>query len=64
MAAPIRFIFFFCERGKVEEGNNRLLRDESFRSCLTEQRCSVPCVTFCFGLLIVRPLGCYQEGYR
>ena len=40
--------------------NNRLLRDESITSCLTEQRCSVnlSCVTFCFVLLLVRPLCC------
>ena len=47
--------------GEVEQrGNNRLLRDGSFESCLTEQRCSVdlPCVMFCFVLLIVRPLSC------
>ena len=44
MAAPRRFMFFFCGRGKVGRGdNNRLLRDESFESCLAEQRCSVPC---------------------
>ena len=50
----------FCGRGKVGEDNNRLLRDESIESCLTEQRCSVDllCVTFCFILLLVRPLGC------
>ena len=37
-----------------------LLREESIESCLTEQRCSVdlPCVTFYFVLLPVRPLGC------
>ena len=56
MAAYRRFMFFFCGRGKVGGSNNRLLRDESFELCLTEQRCSVPCVTFFF--LIFRPLGC------
>ena len=37
-----------------------LLRDESIELCFTEQRCSVdlPCVTFCFVLLLVKPLGC------
>ena len=48
MAAPRRFMFFFCGRGKVGGGKNRLLRDESFESCLTQQRCSVLCVTVCF----------------
>ena len=48
MAAPRHFMFFFCGTGKVAGGTNRLLRDESFESCLTEQRCSVACVTFCF----------------
>ena len=41
MAASKRFVFFFCGRGKVGGGNNRLLHNESFESCL-------PCVTFCF----------------
>ena len=60
MAGLSRFRFFFCGRGKVGGGggNSRLLRDERCESCLTEQRCSVPCVTFRFALLIVRPLGC------
>ena len=58
MAALRRFMFFFCGRDKAGAGNNRLLRDESFESCLTEQRYSIPCVTFCFVLLLVRPLGC------
>ena len=51
---------FFCGRGKVGGDNNSLLHVESIESCLTEQRCSVdlPCVTFCFVLLLVRPLGC------
>ena len=53
-------MFFFCGRGKAGGDNNRLLRDESIESCFTEQRCSVdlPFVTFCFVLLLVRPLGC------
>ena len=34
-ATPERFIMFFCVRGKVGGGTNRLLRDESFESCLT-----------------------------
>ena len=47
------FMFFFCGRVKVGGGgdNNRLLRDESIESCLTEQRSfiDIPCVTyFCF----------------
>ena len=46
MAAPRLSMFSFCGRAKVGGSNNRLLRDESFESCLTEQRCSVPCVTF------------------
>ena len=41
-------MFFFCDRGKVGGGNYRLLRHERFESCLTEQRCTAPCVTFCF----------------
>ena len=50
MAAPRCSMFLFCGGGKVGGDNNRLLRDDSFESCLTEQRCSVdlPCVTFCF----------------
>ena len=48
MAAPRRFMLFTCGRGKVEGGNNRLLLGESFESCLTEERCPVPCLTFCF----------------
>ena len=50
----------FCGRGKVEGDYDRLLRDEIIESCLTEQRCSVnlSCVTFCFVLLLVRPLCC------
>ena len=48
MATPRRFLFFFCGRGKVGGGYNSLVRDESFESCLNEQRFSVPCVTFCF----------------
>ena len=58
MAVPRRFMFFFCGRAKEGGGNNRLLRDESFESGLTEHRCPVPCVIFCFVLLIVRPLCC------
>ena len=50
MAAPRRFMFFFCGTVKVEGGKNRLLRDESFESRLTEQRSPVSCVTFCFVL--------------
>ena len=48
-------MFFFCARGKVWGDNNRLLRDESIESCVTEQSCSVdlPCVTFCFVLLLL-----------
>ena len=59
-------MFFFCGRDKVEGDNNRLLRHESIESCLTEQRCPVDLsyVTFCFVLLLVRPLSCHQEGYR
>ena len=37
MAALRRFIFFFCGRLKVGGGNNRLLRDGSIESCLTDQ---------------------------
>ena len=56
-------MYFFSERGKEGGGgggggNNRLLCDESFESCLTEQRCSVPCTTFSFVLLLVRPIDC------
>ena len=58
MAAPRRFMFFFCGRGKGGVGNNRLLINDTFQLCLSEQRCSVPCVTFCFVLLLVTPLGC------
>ena len=57
MAAPRRFMFFFCGRGKVGGRKYRLLCDESFESCLAEQRFSVPCVTFRIVLSIVRPLG-------
>ena len=54
------FMVFFCGRGKVGGDYDRLLRDEIIESCLTEQRCSVnlSCVTFCFVLLLVRPLCC------
>ena len=50
----------FCGRGKVGGDYDRLLRDEIIESRLTEQRCSVnlSCVTFCFVLLLVRPLCC------
>ena len=53
------FMFFFCVKGKVGGDNTRLLRDESIEACSTEQRCSVDLryVTFCFVLLLVRPLG-------
>ena len=54
MAAPRRFMFFFCGRGKV--GGDKFLRDESFESFLTEQRCSVPCVTSCFNCQTFRLL--------
>ena len=37
MAEPRHFMFIFYGRGKVGGGNDRLLRDESFESCLTEQ---------------------------
>ena len=49
-AAPRRSCSSFCGRGKVGGDNNRLLRDESIESCLTEQRCSVDllCVIFNF----------------
>ena len=61
--AARRFVFFFCGRGKVRRGYNRLLRDESFETSLTEQRCSVdlPFVTFCFVNSIVRPSGCNER---
>ena len=51
MAAPRRL----CP-SVVGETRNRLLRDDSIESCLTEQRCSLdlPCLTFCFVLLLVR----------
>ena len=58
MSAPRRFMFIFCGRGKVGGGNNRLLGDDSFELCLAEQRFSVPYVTFCIVLLLVRPSGC------
>ena len=35
------FMLFFYGRGKMGGNNNRLLRDESIESCLTEQSCSV-----------------------
>ena len=58
-AASRRFMFFFCGRGKVGEGNDRLISDESFETCMTEQSCSIPLnLLYCFVLLIVRPLGC------
>ena len=38
----------FCGRGKVGGDNNRLLRDESIESCLTEQRFSVDLTFFFF----------------
>ena len=50
-------MFFFSGRGKVVGGYNGLLPKESSEPCLTEQRGSVPCVTSCFVLLIVRLLG-------
>ena len=63
MAAPRRPCSSFIPnsvRGKVGGDNDRLLRDESIESCLNEELCSVdlPCVTFCFVLLLVRPLYC------
>ena len=56
----LTFMVFFCGRGKIGGDNNELLRNECIESCLTEQSCSIdlPCVTFCFILLPVRPLGC------
>ena len=56
-AAPKTFMFFSCGRGRIGGGNHRPPSDESIESCLAEQRCSVPCVTFCFVLLLVRPLS-------
>ena len=41
MAAPRSFMFFFCG------GGNNII-GENYESRLAEQRCSVPCVTFCF----------------
>ena len=35
MAAPRRFRIFFRVRGKVRGGNNKLLCNESFESCLS-----------------------------
>ena len=55
MAARKHFMVFFCGRGEVGGGNSRLLGDKSIESCLTEQHCSVLCVTFYFVLLLVRP---------
>ena len=64
MAAPRRLVFFFCGRGKVGRGNNRILQDESFEPCSTEQRCSGHCVLLFIFFLIVRPLGSQREGYH
>ena len=59
MAAPRGLMLFFCGRGKVAGGNNRVFRYESFESFLTEQRCSLdlPCVTFCFVSLHFRAIN-------
>ena len=64
MATPRRFVFFFCRKGKLGGGNNRLSRDESFESCLIEQRCSVvlPYVTFCFQTLRLLTRGLSLES--
>ena len=42
IVAPRRFGFFLRVRDKVGGGNNRLLNDDSFESCMTEQRCFKP----------------------
>ena len=53
MAALRRFMFLFCGRRKIGGGHNRLLRDESYELYLIKQRGSVPCVAFCFLLLLM-----------
>ena len=58
IAAPKRFMFFFCGRGKLGGGYNRLLCNESFESCLTEQRCSVDLLFFYVLFCFVNCQGC------